>query len=94
MYGLVLARTVHVQALFGLAPSPARMNLVLAVQSSGHGNPIQRLSPLKEESELHGSPAGLVLPSNREYCQCFRNPFGSSLLAQGRLKTLSNYLLS
>ena len=63
LYGLYMST-------FGLAPSPARMNLVLAVQSSGHGNPIQRLSPLKEESELRGSPAGLVLPSNTEYCQC------------------------
>ena len=28
---------------------------------------ILTLSPLKEERELHGSPAGLVLPSNREH---------------------------
>ena len=39
-------------------------------QSSGRGNPIQRLSPLKGESELLGSPAGLVPPSSREHCQC------------------------
>ena len=57
-------------SIFGLVPLPARMNLVQAMQSSGHGNPIQGLSPLKGESELRGSPAGLVLPSNREYCQC------------------------
>ena len=45
---------------FGPRLSPARMNLVQEVQPSGHGNPIPGRSPLKEESELPGLPAGLV----------------------------------
>ena len=38
--------------------------------ASGRGNPIQRPLPPKAESELPGSPAGLVPPLSREYCRC------------------------
>ena len=52
---------------FGLALLPPRMNLVQTARSSGHGNPIPGPSPLREESERRGSPAGLEPPLNREY---------------------------
>ena len=74
---------------FGLVPLPARMNLVQAVQSSGHGNPIQGLSPLSGESELRGSPAGLVLPLNREYFQCSQCLLGHAQSRRCQVNTSS-----
>ena len=74
---------------FGLVPLPARMNLVQAVQSSGHGNPIQGLSPLSGESELRGSPAGLVRPLNREYFQCSQCLLGHAQSRRCQVNTSS-----
>ena len=45
LYGLYMCK--H----FWPSPSPARRNVALAARSSGHGNPIPTLSPLKEEME-------------------------------------------